>query len=278
MHYHTTTARQRKKIIRQIDSILNANNLDPTNALTVCKYIVQSNSEDRQCAYKYFRWYSNKDQYLKLNNKRFNVTGQGRKRTADRKQLFDAVTKLFTYYRYEIGITVLLWDIADFFVKATQDLNMNYQDEHSYEDAKAWQRSLHAGKTNINGKIKFKPEYIAAKVAQNQTKLLLKMRQNNIAIHRVVSVDETMVWCDFAVGSVTLSLPCQNTPVHWISNNKDTYSFICIWHWNKYAICSKNPFFYSKICSKNLFFYSKILTVFCFLMQIRLRCIYYRRI
>ena len=235
MHYHVTPVRSRKRIIRQIESILHKHNLNPSDALTVCKYIVQANSENRQCAYKYHQWYLHKNEYLKLNNHKFNIQGQGRKRTESRQKLFDKVTDMFKYYRYECGISVRLYDVADFFIKAAKDLEMQYDEKHSYEDAKAWQHSLQAGTLAISGKIKFKAEYIAAKVAENQAKLLSKMRINNITQDRVKSLDETMVWHDFCVGSVTLSLPGQNTPVFWIPNDKDTTTFVGIWEWNQYV-------------------------------------------
>ena len=235
MHYHTTTVRQRKKVIKNIDAIIKKHNLDRSkHALSVCKYIVYTNSENRQCAYKYNKWYLNKDQYLKLNNHKFNINGQGRKRFTQRQELFNKVTEIFKHYRYECGISIRLYDVADFFIKAAKELHIQYQDDHSYEDAKAWQRSLRAGKLSISGKVKYKPEYIAAKVAENQTRLLSKMRQNHVTLDRVTSLDETMVWHDFSVGSVTLSLRGQNTPVFWMPNNKETSTYVGIWNWNKY--------------------------------------------
>ena len=96
--------------------------------------------------------------------------------------------------------------------------------------------SLNARDRNLNGKFKFKPDYIAATVASNQAKLQANINKFNIPIHSHVSLDETMVWHDFCIQTKTLSLPGRFEPVIWIPNDKDTTTLIVIWYYNKLSL------------------------------------------
>ena len=105
-------------------------------------------------------------------------------------------------------------------------MQLEHQAENSYEDSKATNRFTRAN--NINGKIKFSQTIWLLNCSMS-IKIIAKMRQNNVTLDRVVSADETMVWCDFAIGSVTLSLPGQMHST-WVSNNKETYhSLYLVW-------------------------------------------------
>lgn len=121
-------------------------------------------------------------------------------------------------------------------IKAAQLLNIEYDANVAYFDAKAWVKMTDARDYTINSRLKYKPDYIATQVAQNQMKLQANIRRYNIPIHGHVSIDETMVWHDFCISAKTLSLPGRNEPVLWIPNDKDTTTIIGIWKFNKFSI------------------------------------------
>ena len=131
-------------------------------------------------------------------------------------------------------IPMRLNDVGDLFIKAAQHLNIAYNPDHAYWDAQAWKKYANARDYHLNGKVKYKPDYIAAKVAQNQIKLQINIRKYHIPIFRHVSIDETMMWHDLTITNKTLSLPNQNEPVLWIPNEKETTTIIGVWRYNKF--------------------------------------------
>ena len=124
-------------------------------------------------------------------------------------------------------------DVGDLFIKAAQFLNLDYNQDHAYWDAQAWKKYANARDYQLNGKLKYKPDYIAAKVAQNQVKIQNNIRKYKIPIFRHVSLDETMMWHDLTVTTKTLSLLNRNESVLWVPNEKETTTVIGIWKYNK---------------------------------------------
>ena len=167
-----------------------------------------------------------------MKNCKFNISGQGNKRSQQRHKLFKQVDVLFDYYRYQLKMPMRLYDVADLFIKAAQYLGSPYNENHAYWDAQAWKKYADAKDFCVDGKFKLKPDYIAAQVAKNQTQLQVYIKKYNIPITKWISIDETMVWADFALAKKTLSLPQRNEPVVWVPNEKDTTTFIGIWKYS----------------------------------------------
>ncbi len=233
--------RQKKQKIRQINNTLRQQ--PQITPLQACKIIVQQKHEARHCTYKYKSWWDKRALYMKgLKNSKSNISGQGRKRSTNRMKQFKQVDVLFEFYRYTMKIPMRLNDVGDLFIKAAQFLNISYNESHAYWDAQAWKKYSDARDNSLNGKIKYKPDYIAATVASNQTKLQLNITKYNIPIHKQVSIDETCVWSDFALPTKTLSLPNRNEPVIWIPNDKDTTTIIGVWCYNKLRFDPKISF------------------------------------
>ena len=110
MHYHTTTVRQKKQLIRQINNILQQNpHLTP---LAPCKRIVRKNSEPRSYIYTYLGYYEKRKNYCNLQKAKSNLPGQGNKRSIIRQQLFKQVDVLFNYYGCGLMIPMGLNDVV----------------------------------------------------------------------------------------------------------------------------------------------------------------------
>eukprot|EP01083_Nonionella_stella_P202409 739466_1 len=236
LRYSTTNVRSKKRIIREISDGLKRHNWPETelNILTVCKDIVKAKNEKQCNAYKYKEYYRKRSQYLKVPNGKYNLTGQGRKRSADRQQLYPLVKVIFEYYRYQMKMIIRSSDIEDYFCIAARFLNIEYDDSKASYDAKKWQEWANTKHYSVNSKLKYKSEYICAKVAQNQHMITRMMKTNSIDESMVISLDESMVFHDFCVGTNTISFKKRNDIVAWIPNDKDTTSCVCLWHWNKF--------------------------------------------
>ena len=165
LHYHTTTVRQKKIKIRQIANLIHQNSR--ITPLTACKIIVQKNAESRSRVHTYLSWWNKRATYLSMKNNQYNASGQGRKRTPDRQKLFEQVGELFEFYRYQFLMPMRLSDVGDLFIKSAQYLQTEYNPDHAYEDAKAWKKHADANDCSLNSKIKYKPDYIVAKDAEN---------------------------------------------------------------------------------------------------------------
>ena len=133
-------------------------------------------------------------------------------------------------------IPMRLSDVGDLFIKASQHLQIQYNHDNVYYDAQAWKKHADARDNSVHSKIKHKPDYIAAKVAQNQIKLQSNLRKYKVPINKHVSIDETMVWRDFCIPTKTSSLPKRNMPVIWIPNDKETTTIIAAWYHNKLGL------------------------------------------
>ena len=55
-----------------------------------------------------------------------------------------------------------------------------YNVDDAHYDAQAWKRESDAQENSLSNEMKFKPDYIAAKVAQNQVKLQNNIRKYNM--------------------------------------------------------------------------------------------------
>ena len=71
-HYHTTTVRQKKKIIREIQNTLRQQ--PAVHPLTVCKMIVDKNKENRANIYKYYSWWEKRNGYLNMKSSNLILT------------------------------------------------------------------------------------------------------------------------------------------------------------------------------------------------------------
>ena len=206
--------------------------------LDACKVIVYRNDEPNSNIHKYERWYINRETYGQkhVQQHRRNAPGGGRKRSLIRQMIFDEVTSIFNWHRYEKHMSICIYDVADFFEKAAKNLGVFYDAKNSYKDALAWKRWKPAKYYHVDGKIIYKPQYITAKIGQFHEALQNTITKYHIKMENISSLDETMFFHDFSMRKVTLSYPGVNDRVIWIPNDKDTTSVIGIWWCTKLSL------------------------------------------
>ncbi len=236
LHYDEKNARYKKKKIRQIETLIESQDLNPSkpNITKVCKEMVVENNEEWWYTYKYRDWFINREIINKLPNNRFNIGGQGRKMVLARQLLYSTVNTIFKFWRCKCKVVIRQTDVSDYFIIAAHYLRLPYSSKQSIDDAKKWTKKR-VKSYSISQKIHHKKDYIAAMVGEHQKKLRNTMEEKCIPKSRVISLDETMLFYDFQMKLRTLSYPGQNEPVAWIPNEKDTKTMIGIWSWNGFV-------------------------------------------